>query len=94
MRRVLVVDDDRPILEAIQELLAEEGFHVAGTDRPWLGADPLHALQELYAGRELLYQSVASLVVDVDVAAGSVCQAGLAPVRSLVFDRVFGGRGR
>ena len=41
---------------------------VAGTDRPWLGADPLHALQELYAGRELLYRSVASLVVDVDVA--------------------------
>jgi shikimate kinase len=39
---------------------------VAGTDRPWLGADPVHALQKLYAGREVLYQSVASLVVDVD----------------------------
>jgi len=41
---------------------------VAGTDRPWLGRDPLHALQQLYAGREGLYESVASLIVDVDVA--------------------------
>ena len=39
---------------------------VAGTDRPWLGADPLRALQALYAGREDLYASVASLIVDVD----------------------------
>ena len=41
---------------------------VAGTDRPWLAGDPLHSLQQLYAGREGLYESVASLVVDVDVA--------------------------
>ena len=41
---------------------------VAGTDRPWLAGDPLHALQQLYAGREGLYESVASLIVDVDVA--------------------------
>jgi shikimate kinase len=40
---------------------------VSGTDRPWLGADPEQALAELYAGRAELYQSVASLVVDVDV---------------------------
>jgi len=40
---------------------------VDGTDRPWLRGDPLAALQELYAGREDLYASVASLVVDVDV---------------------------
>ena len=39
---------------------------VAGTDRPWLGADPTQALQKLYAGRDVLYQSVASLVIDVD----------------------------
>ena len=41
---------------------------VAGTDRPWLAGDPLPALQQLYAGREGLYESVASLIVDVDVA--------------------------
>lgn len=41
---------------------------VAGTDRPWLVGDPLRALQQLYAGRDGLYESVASLVVDVDVA--------------------------
>jgi len=40
---------------------------VDGTDRPWLGDDPMKALQELYAGRADLYASVASLVVDVDV---------------------------
>jgi shikimate kinase len=39
---------------------------VAGTDRPWLGADPLRALQALYAGREDLYASVASVILDVD----------------------------
>src|SRR3954467_14738966 len=40
---------------------------VAGTDRPWLGKDPHAALTELYAGRADLYESVASLVLDVDV---------------------------
>ena len=34
MRRILIVDDDRPILEAVEELLRGEGFHVTGTDRP------------------------------------------------------------
>ena len=38
----------------------------SGTDRPWLGDDPRAALTALYAGRAHLYQSVASLVVDVD----------------------------
>ena len=39
---------------------------VEGTDRPWLGKDPRAALTALYAGREDLYRSVASLVLDVD----------------------------
>jgi shikimate kinase len=39
---------------------------VEGTDRPWLGKDPEAALKALYAGRADLYESVASLVVDVD----------------------------
>jgi shikimate kinase len=39
---------------------------VAGSDRPWLGDDPLPALRALYAGRADLYASVASLIVDVD----------------------------
>jgi shikimate kinase len=39
---------------------------VEGTDRPWLGKDSRRALTELYAGRAHLYQSVASMVVDVD----------------------------
>ena len=47
--------------------LATLARRVAGTDRPWLGGDPLRALRELYAGRGDLYASVASLVVDVDV---------------------------
>jgi shikimate kinase len=38
---------------------------VAGTDRPWLGADPYDALRRLYAGREHLYAGVADLAVDV-----------------------------
>jgi shikimate kinase len=46
--------------------LATLAKRVAGTDRPWLGDDPLRALQSLYAGRADLYASVASLVVDVD----------------------------
>jgi shikimate kinase len=48
--------------------LSTLALRVAGTDRPWLGGDPLRALGRLYAGREGLYESVASLVVDVDVA--------------------------
>ena len=39
---------------------------VRDTDRPWLRADPAHALKALYAGRAHLYASVADLVVDVD----------------------------
>jgi shikimate kinase len=39
----------------------------SGTDRPWLGDDPRAALTALYAGRAALYESVASVVVDVDV---------------------------
>ena len=39
---------------------------VEGTDRPWVSDDPERALTELYAGRAHLYESVASLVVDVD----------------------------
>ena len=39
---------------------------VEGTDRPWLSDDPVRALTELYAGRAYLYESVASLIVDVD----------------------------
>jgi len=43
------------------ETLAER---VAGTDRPWLGADPGQAMRRLYAGRESLYAGAATLVVD------------------------------
>jgi shikimate kinase len=39
---------------------------VDGTDRPWLGDDPEDAMRQLYSGRAHLYESVASLVVDVD----------------------------
>jgi shikimate kinase len=39
---------------------------VEGTDRPWLGDDPEAAVTRLYAGRAHLYESVASLVLDVD----------------------------
>jgi shikimate kinase len=39
---------------------------VEGTDRPWLEGDPQRALTELYAGRAYLYESVATMVVDVD----------------------------
>jgi len=37
-----------------------------GAGRPWLGQDPLSALQQLYAGREPLYLEVADLVLDVE----------------------------
>ena len=39
---------------------------VQGTDRPWLDDDPQQALSELYAGRAHLYESIATMVVDVD----------------------------
>lgn len=39
---------------------------VEGTDRPWVGDDPVGELTSLYAGRAYLYQSVASLILDVD----------------------------
>src|SRR4051812_25527308 len=39
---------------------------VDGTDRPWLNDDPRRALAELYAGRAHLYESVATMTVDVD----------------------------
>jgi aminomethyltransferase len=38
---------------------------VVGTDRPWLGADPLATMQALYDGREPLYRKLAHLVVEV-----------------------------
>ena len=47
--------------------LSTLALRVAGTDRPWLGADPLAAVSRLYAGRADLYASVASMIVDVDV---------------------------
>jgi shikimate kinase len=46
--------------------LSTLAHRVAGTDRPWLGQDPVRALARLYAGRAELYASVADLVVDVD----------------------------
>lgn len=39
---------------------------VADSHRPWLGDDPGAVLKRLYAGRGPLYESVASLVLDVD----------------------------
>jgi shikimate kinase len=39
---------------------------VAGTYRPWLGADPGATMRALYAGREPKYEALAHLVVDVD----------------------------
>ena len=50
-------------LRATIETLADR---VEGTNRPWLGRDPAAALTRLYAGRAHLYESVASLVLDVD----------------------------
>ena len=51
---------------------------VVGTDRPWLGDDPLRALQALYAGREDLYASVASLILDVDLLPADVLALSIA----------------
>jgi len=56
---------------------------VAGTDRPWLGDDPLQALQKLAAGRDVLYQSVASLIVDVDELPPDLIASRIAGSRSV-----------
>ena len=37
-----------------------------GKGRPWLGDDPLAALRALFDGREVLYNEVADLVLDVE----------------------------
>lgn len=37
---------------------------VAGTDRPWLGSSPAVAMSRLYAGREALYTSASTFIVD------------------------------
>jgi len=39
---------------------------VAGTYRPWLGADPGAAMRKLYEGREARYEKLAHVIVDVD----------------------------
>lgn len=39
---------------------------VAGTYRPWLGADPGAAMRALYEGREPRYKNLAHLIVEVD----------------------------
>jgi shikimate kinase len=39
---------------------------VTGTDRPWLSASPEMAMRRLYAGREALYTSACSLMIDED----------------------------
>ncbi|MGH8890150.1 MAG: shikimate kinase [Acidothermaceae bacterium] len=39
---------------------------VAGTYRPWLGADPGETIRKLYEGREARYEKLAHLVIDVD----------------------------
>lgn len=38
----------------------------SGAGRPWLGDDPIAALEQLYECREPLYQEVADLILDVD----------------------------
>jgi shikimate kinase len=37
---------------------------VSGTDRPWLGTSPGVAMSRLYAGREALYASASTFVID------------------------------
>ncbi len=39
---------------------------VAGTYRPWLGADPGATMRKLYEGREARYEKLAHLIIDVD----------------------------
>jgi shikimate kinase len=44
--------------------LATLAKRVTGTDRPWLGATPALAMAHLYAGREALYTSASTFIVD------------------------------
>jgi shikimate kinase len=44
--------------------LATLARRVAGTDRPWLGTAPAVEMSRLYAGREALYTSASTLIVD------------------------------
>ncbi|MBV9485422.1 MAG: AAA family ATPase [Frankiaceae bacterium] len=39
---------------------------ITGTDRPWLTGSPESVVPALYAGREALYTTACSLVIDVD----------------------------
>jgi aminomethyltransferase len=61
---------------------------VAGTDRPWLGADPKADIRALYEGREPLYRKLAHLVVEVgavppdQIAAEILAAVGVEPRRS------------
>lgn len=44
--------------------IATLAARVAGTDRPWLAANPEKSMRALYAGREALYTAACSYVVD------------------------------
>jgi shikimate kinase len=44
--------------------LATLARRVAGTDRPWLGTAPAVEMSRLYAGREALYTSASTFIVD------------------------------
>jgi shikimate kinase len=44
--------------------IATLAARVAGTDRPWLGTSPAVAMSRLYAGRESLYNSASTFIVD------------------------------
>ena len=63
--RALVADAGSPVvwLRARPETIAKR---VEGTDRPWLGDDPLASLTRLAADRHPLYAEAAHVVVDVD----------------------------
>jgi shikimate kinase len=63
---------------------------VAGTPRPWLGADPKVTLQSLYDGREPLYRKLAHLVIEVseasepdEIATRILAAVNVVPRRSL-----------
>jgi shikimate kinase len=63
--RALVADADSTVgwLRARPETIAAR---VQGTDRPWLGDDPLASVTALAADRHPLYAELADVVVDVD----------------------------
>jgi len=63
--RALIEDAGSPVvwLRARPETIAKR---VVGTDRPWLGDDPLASLTRLAADRHPLFAEVAHVVVDVD----------------------------